>query len=119
MVYLNNNNDNARIYYSRSAAEHYFIIYLSDTHSSFHLLDLINKRHTLANDCCFLVTATLLLAINIPLLHRANNMVMVKKLEPTLAQQRIYRSQRGWHSSRFFTGSEQMARTNEKGNLYG
>ena len=45
--------------------------------------------------------------------HRANNMVMVKKLERTLAQQRIYRS------SRFFTGSEQMARTNEKENLYG
>ncbi len=38
MIYWNNNNGNARIYYPRSAAEHYFIIYLSDTHSSIRSL---------------------------------------------------------------------------------
>ena len=75
------------------------------------------QESTLANDCCFFVTATSLLAINIPLLHRPNNVVMVKKLERTLAQQRIYRSQRGWHSSRSFTGFEQMVGANEKGNF--
>ena len=36
MVYLNNNNGSAGMYYPRSAAEHYFIIYLSvsDIYSS-------------------------------------------------------------------------------------